>query len=128
MKNFLEATVTKSELKLKMVLELKAIGLCPCQILINDQLEYYGTLVGENMFIYEFPIADPIGIRILVDRVHPKAVEIVRLKIDDYEILPLYQNVANPPTNYLDFTGTWTLDIPNFYPWYHELPGQGWVA
>jgi hypothetical protein len=51
MKNFYEATVIKPDLKLKMVLDLEAIGICPCQIKINDQLEFYGDLVGKNTFI-----------------------------------------------------------------------------
>ena len=128
MKNFSEATVIKPTLELKMVLDLKAIGICPCQIKINDQLEFHGGLVGNNTFIRHLTLNDPIKVQITVDRQHPQAIEIVSLKIDDHEIMPLYLNQSNPPTNYLDFTGTWTLTIPNFYPWYHEITGQGWIA
>ena len=127
MKNFYEATVIKSDLKLKMVLELKAIGICPCQIFINDNLEFYGGLVGNNTFIKELPLTDPIHIKITVDRTHPQAIEILNLSIDGYGILPVYQHTANPPTDYLDFSGNWTIEIPNFYPWYHEITGQGWI-
>jgi hypothetical protein len=128
MKNFSEATVIKPTLELKMVLDLKAIGICPCQIKINNRLEFYGGLVGNNTFIRHLALNDPIEVQITVDRQHPQAIEIVGLKIDDHEIMPLYLNQSNPPTNYLDFTGTWTLTIPNFYPWYHEITGQGWIA
>ena len=128
MKNFYEATVIKPNLKLKMVLELKAIGVCPCQIFINDNLEFYGGLVGSNTFIKELPLTDPIRIKIIVDRIHPQAIEILNLSIDGYEILPAYQHQANPPTNYLDISGTWIIEIPNFYPWYHTITGQGWTA
>jgi len=128
MKNFYEATVIKPNLKLKLALELNGISICPCQIKINDQLEFYGDLVGKNMFIKHLDLTDPIEIKITVDRQHPQAIEILNLKIDGYEILPLYQRLANPPTNYIDFTGSWTFKIPNFYPWYHEITGQGWVA
>ena len=127
MKNFYEATVIKPDLKLKMVLELKAIGICPCQIKINDQLEFYGDLVGTNTFIKHIHISDPIDIDIDINRQHPQAIEIINLTIDNYKILPLYQHTANPPTGYLDFTGSWSLKIPNFYPWYHELTSQGWI-
>lgn len=128
MKNFYEITAIKQELKIKMVLELKAVEVCPCRIFVNDRLEFYGGLVGDNCFIHEFGLTDSISLRIEVDRQHPQAIEIINLSIDNYEILPKYQHVSTPPTNYLDFTGTWTLDIPNFYPWYHDLTGQGWVA
>jgi hypothetical protein len=128
MKNFSEATVIKPDLKLRMVLELKAIGVCPCQIFINDTLEVYGGLVGDNIFVKELPLTDPISIQIIIDRIHPQAIEIIKLSIDGYEVLPKYLSYTTPATNYLDFTGTWTLEIPNFYPWYHQITGQGWVA
>ena len=129
MKNFSEATVIKPNLTLKMVFDLEAIGICPCQIKINEQLEFYGDLVGKNTFIKHLPLTDPINISITIrERQHPQAIEITKLKIDVYEVLPLYQHLATPPTNYLDFTGTWTFEIPEFYPWLHEITGQGWVA
>jgi hypothetical protein len=127
MKNFYEATVINPTLKLKMVLELKAIGICPCQIFINNNLEFYGGLIGTNIFIKELDLTAPITIEIKIDRQHPQAIEIINLAIDNYKILPLYQHTANPPTDYLDFTGSWSLKIPNFYPWYHEITGQGWI-
>lgn len=127
MKNFYEATVIKPDLKLKMVLELKAIGICPCRIFINDHLEFYGGLVGTNIFTKELDLTAPITIRFEVDRQHPQAIQISKLSIDGYEILPIYQHKANPPTDYLDFSGIWTIEIPDFYPWYHETTGQGWI-
>jgi len=128
MKNFYEATDIKSNLKLKLILELNAIGICPCQITINNHLEIYGGLVGNTIIIKELPLTDPIRIKIDIDRIHPQAIEILRLAIDDHEILPIYQHIATPPTNYLDFTGSWMLEIPNFYAWHHKITGQGWIA
>jgi hypothetical protein len=110
------------------VLELRAEGACPLRVSINGELEYFGTLVGSNLFMKHLPLTEPISIHMAVDRQHPQAVEIVKLTIDGYEILPLYLSQATPPTNYLDFTGIWTLEIPNFYPWYHAITGQGWIA
>lgn len=127
MKNFYDATVIRPDLKLKMVLELNAVGICPCQIKINNQLEFYGDLVGMNTFIKHIHITDPIDIEITVDRQHPQAIEIVNLTIDDYQILPSYQHTSNPPTTYIDFTGSWTFKISNFYTWLHEITGQGWI-
>jgi hypothetical protein len=84
--------------------------------------------VGNNTFIKRLVLNDPVELQITVDRQDPQAIEIVSLKIDDHEIMPLYLNQSSPPTNYLNFTGTWTFKIPSFYPWYHELTGQGWIA
>ena len=128
MKNFSEATAIKSDLKLKIVLELKAVDVCPCQIKINDELIYFGDLIGTNMFIHHIGLCSPIDIQMMLDRHHPQAIEITSLKIDDIQILPLYRHLATPPTNYLDFTGSWSLKIPNFYPWLHEITGQGWIV
>lgn len=128
MKNFYEATVIKQDLKIKMVLELRAIGICPCRIFIGDQLSFYGDLVGNNCFIREFGLTESISIRIEVDRQHPQAIEISTLTIDGHKILPTYLHLADPPTNYLDFSGNWSFKIPSFYPWYHQITGQGWIA
>lgn len=127
MKNFYEATVIRPKLKLKMVLDLEAVGSCPCQILINNQSEFQGNLVGKNTFVKHLNLSDNVNIQIIVNRQHPQAIQITSLKIDDHEIIPLYLNQSDPPTNYIDFTGIWTLKITNFYSWLHEINGQGWI-
>jgi hypothetical protein len=53
---------------------------------------------------------------------------VASLAIDGIEILPRYLHLANPPTNYLDRSGIWTFKIPSFYPWLHDITGQGWIA
>jgi hypothetical protein len=80
------------------------------------------------MFIKHLPLTEPITIQLTVNRQHPQAVDIKGIFIDDYEVLPKYQHLATPSTNYIDFNGVWGLEIPNFYPWYHEITGQGWIA
>ena len=56
-------------------------------------------------------------------------IDIQRIAINGYEVLPLYQHIANPTTSYIDQIGIWRLYIPGpFYTWYHQLTGQGWVA
>lgn len=127
MKNFYDAITTRSDLKLKVILELESVGVCPCQLKINNQLEFYGDLVGKNMFIKHLNLTEPINIQITLNREHPQAIKINKLTVDGFEILPIYQQFANPPTNYLDFTGIWTFQINNFYSWYHEVTGQGWI-
>jgi hypothetical protein len=85
-------------------------------------------LIGKNTFIEHVPLTDPITVEIIIDRQHPQAIEIVRLTIDGHEVMPLYLNQSVPPTNYLDFTDSWSLKIPSFYPWYHKITGQGWIV
>lgn len=128
MKNFSEAIITRQDLHVSLIIELRAVGHCPLRYTINGDLEYFGTLVGNNIFIKHIPLNDPINIKMSIDRSHPQAVEITRLAIDGNEILPIYQHLASPSTTYLDFTGEWSLTIPPFYLWYHTITGQGWTA
>lgn len=54
-------------------------------------------------------------------------VEVALIKINDREVMPVYLHLANPATNWI--TTPWEFNIPGpFYPWYHEITGQGWIA
>lgn len=54
-------------------------------------------------------------------------VEIKQITVNGYEIMPIYQHLSCPPTNWI--TQNWNLNIPGpFYPWYHQITGQGWIA
>ena len=61
---------------------------------------------------------------------------IIRLSIDDIDIVPKYDYLADyindhdnhDPTSYLGFNGKWTLTIDRaFYHWLHVHSGQGWL-
>jgi len=55
------------------------------------------------------------------------AIEIKKISINAREIMPVYLNLSEPPTNWI--TNKWSLSIAKpFYPWYHEITGQGWIA
>ena len=128
MKNFLEATVIKSTLKLDVSILLVSVEQCDCILTVNGQILLQGILNQSVKFKAQVRLTDSIDISIAVqNRQHPQAVIISSIYIDGHEIMPIYQQYSNPPTNYLDFTGIWTLKIPNFYPWYHEITGQGWI-
>jgi hypothetical protein len=135
MKNFYEATATRSNLTLELCLGLKPThGPVSCVIKFNGETFFGYNENGETKIIDDtklyhlVPLSNPIDISIqLIDRHHPNALEL-SLTIDDQEIIPLYLNQANPPTNYLDSNVVWQLHIPNFYPWYHQITGQGWIA
>jgi len=126
MKNFSEATVIKSELKVSMSLTLEPIGKVPCVVQINNSIVFENILTDTIILNRDLGLEDTIDINIQIHRHHPDAV-IVSLIVENKEILPKYQHLAEPPTNYLDQSGTWTFRISNFYPWFHKITGQGWI-
>lgn len=126
MKNFYEATVIKSKLTCGLKLTLTPIGSVNCVAQIGSKILYEKILTDTQTFILDWPLTDPIELSIQINRNHPDAL-MISLDIDNKEILPKYQHLANPPTDYLDFNSVWVLKIPNFYPWYHEITGQGWI-
>jgi hypothetical protein len=127
MKNFYEATVTKPTLKLAVSLTLDPVGKLPCLVKINDAIVFENTVSDKLVIDHQLALEDPVNISVQIYRHHPDAV-VASLIIDGIEILPRYLHLANPPTNYLDRSGIWTFEIPSFYPWLHDITGQGWVA
>ena len=127
MKNFSEATAIKPSLRLDLKLLLTPIGSVPCQVIINELTHFNNTINNITTINCQFSLNETINISIKIQRQHPDAVQIV-LQIDGHEVLPKYQHLASPPTDYLDFNDVWTLQIPNFYTWYHQITGQGWIA
>jgi hypothetical protein len=126
MKNFYDSTVIKPTLKLDVVITLTPVGQCPCIVLVNDTPIFDKLLTDTTILQHGCPLTEPLTVSIIITRQHPEAV-IVGITIDGYPVIPLYQSHAIPPTDYLDTNGTWTLTIPNFYQWYHEITGQGWI-
>lgn len=129
MKNFSELTAIKPTLMLDISLLLVAVDQCDYTVIINGETVSTGLLTSSAEFKKQIELTEVIDISISVkNRQHPQAIIISGLYIDGYEVMPTYQHLAMPPTNYIDFTGVWSLTIPNFYPWYHEITGQGWTA
>jgi hypothetical protein len=53
----------------------------------------------------------------------------IALSVNESEVLPKYQHRSSNKKCYIDTLGTWWLSIPpNFYTWYHEISGQGFIA
>jgi hypothetical protein len=129
MKNFSEATVIKSDLMLDVNLVISPRGgEAYCEIELNQKLLFAGLVSEKTNLNAKIPLCDPLYLKFFVKRTHPQAIHIDLLTVDGREVLPLYLNQTSPPTSYLDFTGHWVLSIPNFYTWYHEITGQGWIA
>jgi len=127
MKNFLEATVIKPTLTVKVKFTVTPVGAVPCLVKFGAKILYEDTIKETQTFELDLPLTDPIDLSVRIYRRHPDAV-LLTLIVDGYEILPKYQHLANPPTNYIDFNEQWALHIPNFYPWFHKITGQGWVS
>jgi hypothetical protein len=106
----------------------------------SNLLEVYIEIIEHNDAIYEFfinnePVVTKKGslkfdLLAKIDlecKIKTGAVEISKLLINEKEVLPIYQHLADPPTNWI--TTDWKFSIPGpFYPWYHEITGQGWTA
>ena len=127
MKNFLEATVIKPTLTVNIKFTVTPMGQVPCLIKLGAKILYEDTIKETQTFNLDLPLTDPIDLSVQIYRNHPDAV-MLALTIDNYEILPKYQHLATPPTDYVDFNTTWAFKIPSFYPGYHGITGQGWIA
>lgn len=125
MKNFYEATVTKPLMTLKVQLNVRPVGHVQSKIQINNSV-WESTISQEQTYEIDVALNDAINILIQIQRKHPEALE-VSLYIENREIIPKYLLKAEPQTSYIDSNSEWKIHIPNFYLWYHEVVGHGWV-
>ena len=104
---------------------------------ISNQLEVEVELIEHDNPKYSFTVNQlPVQPKMyfgLMDVLHFEcnithgAVEVAKITINQKEVLPIYQHLAQPATNWI--TSNWTFKVPvPFYPWYHEITGQGWTA
>ena len=127
--------------RLNLVIELEPVGNPTTKIIINDK-EYNYTQLSSSIIVNNYlPLMDLINIDIIMSNKYytleyETAVIIKRLSIDDIELIPQYNYLAeyvndhdnNNPTSYLGFNGKWTLTIDRpFYHWLHEHSKQGWL-
>lgn len=117
MKNFYEVTVIDIENQLKVEIEL----------IEHDNPEYTFTvndLAVVSHLTFAFCLLDELQFKCKISN---GAVEVAKIIINGLEVLPKYQHLANPATNWI--TTDWELTIPApFYAWYHNITGQGWIA
>lgn len=104
---------------------------------LNNQLEIKIDLIEHNDPDFVFTV-NGIPYRSnmyfgLLDSIHfaceinNGAVEVARITINGREVLPIYLQLANPATNWITSSWSFKIDEP-FYPWYHQITGQGWTA
>lgn len=104
---------------------------------ISNQLEVKIELIEHNSPVYSFTVnnrsvestmyfdlLDNLNFSCIISN---GTVEVAKIIINGKEVLPVYQHLAEPPTNWI--TTDWKFSIPGpFYPWYHQITGQGWIA
>lgn len=96
---------------------------------IHYRMRLNGHLVSEVDSVYTIDLFSTINLRCTVIEANGGAVEIKLLTVNGTEVLPRYQHLANPQTAWIDQEGTWEFNVhSSFYPWFHEISGQGWVA
>lgn len=96
---------------------------------IEYRFRINGHLVLDPSSIWYFDLFSPIHLHCLVTRATNSALEIVNFSVNHIVILPKYQHLARPACAWIDQEGVWDFHMPGpFYPWFHEISGQGWVA
>jgi hypothetical protein len=104
---------------------------------INNQLEVQVELVKHNDPDFAFtvnrtPYQSKMYFGLLDEicfscKVNTGAIEVAKIIINGHEVMPIYQHLAEPATNWI--TTMWEFTVPSpFYPWYHDITGQGWIA
>lgn len=140
MKNFSELLATDFELEFELELEPYHSPLT-VQVWLNNNLIYNNLLKKSFAYAARLNLLGPIDLKISVkdkdyNLDNQSAVLIKTFKIDDFEILPnwtqlaVYDNDHNyvDPTTHLGFNGQWQYLISEpFYQWKHKITGQGWL-
>ena len=124
MKNFSEITAIDLDC-LDVSITLREHGRVRYYCWVNGWPAEMGTTT------WTFRLFDSVSVVIVLwdfDEGH-SGVEIENFNINGYEVLPLYQQLASSPTSYIDQKGIWQFQITGpFYPWYHKISGQGFIA
>jgi hypothetical protein len=115
MKNFLDITAIDIDDRLEVEIELIKHNDPDFAFTVN------GTPYQSKMY---FGLLDQLRFSC---KISTGAVEVVQITINGKEVLPIYQHLARPATNWI--TTDWEFTVPSpFYAWYHEITGQGWTA
>ena len=125
--------------RLNVKLELEPVGTPDVSVTIADYRQDY--LLSNNRIIdYTVDLLQPFLVIIELQNkqysLEYETAVIIRLSVDDIDIVPKYDYLADyvndhdnhNPTSYLGFNGKWTLTIDRaFYHWLHLHTGQGWL-
>jgi len=96
---------------------------------VHYRMRLNGHLISDLDTTYNLSLFSVVKLRCEIFDTSLGAVEIKLLSINGQEVLPKYQHLATPSTAWIDQPGSWEFFIDKpFYPWYHEISGQGWLA
>jgi len=113
--------------KLHVTVGVKTQGTVKYRCILNDH-QVESTVNLNTTYYLDLLTTIDFSIEIL-SIVEGSGLEINLLEINKKQVLPIYLNRAIPQTNYLDKVGTWKFSIKQpFYPWYHAISGQGFIA
>jgi hypothetical protein len=134
MNNYLDLLDINTDIQID--IELSVIGSPDFSVIVNDiRWDNHNNISATHKLL------SPINIEIELRNKHytleyETAVIIDRISVDNIDIIPQYDYLANyqndhnnnNPTSYLGFNGKWTLIIDRpFYHWIHQVSGQGWL-
>lgn len=121
--NFSDVMAIDPAKQLKVHLILATHGELDYTVTINDQT------ITEMESVIHLNLFDDVDLKIVInENKNNAAVEIKSLKINEKEVLPLYQHLASENTSWIT-QGEWNYYITSpFYSWYHNASGQGWIA
>jgi hypothetical protein len=124
---------------LNLKLELEPVGTPDVSVTIADYRQDY-LLSNNHIIDYTVDLLQPFSVIIELQNkqysLEYETAVIIRLSVDDIDIVPKYDYLADyvndhdnhDPTSYLGFNGKWTLTIDcAFYHWLHVHSGQGWL-
>lgn len=137
MKRYSDLLDIDTQLNLK--LELEPIGTPDISVSVDDHHQDY--ILSDNKIIdYKIDLLTPFSVIIELQNkqysLDRETAVIIRLSVDDIDIIPNYDYLAeydndhdyHKPTSHLGFNGKWTLTVDRpFYHWLHLHSGQGWL-
>lgn len=122
-KNFSEVLDIKTQDQLQVRLVIVPHGN------IHYRMRLNGHLISDLDTTYKIDLFSTVNLRCTVIDANNGAVEIKLLTVNGIEVLPKYQHLANPQTAWINREGVWEFTAhESFYPWFHAISGQGWVA
>lgn len=115
MKNFSDLTGINTNDKLHVDIQLEEHEDAVYVFMVNDS-----TISSVN-YNTTLDLFESITLKCFIQK---GAVEVKSATVNGFEVLPIYQKLAIPPTNWI--TTSWEFSIPSpFYVWKHDITGQG---
>lgn len=96
---------------------------------IHYRMRLNGHIIADLDTTYTIDLFSSINLKCTVFDANNGAVEIKLLAVNGIEVLPKYQHLAHPQTAWINCNGVWEFGVhESFYPWFHRISGQGWIA